>query len=286
MKRHTRKPRTAAPGVERLYGVHPVREALRAGRRRCRRLWIRSGELSPALRELAAAAEAAGVECRREGREALRQRIAGDDNPQGVVLEAGPLPELGLAELLARSGSPRCLVALDGVEDPRNAGAIARVAEAAGAAGLILSRRRAAPLGPVFAHASAGAAEWLPVARVGNLARALETLRAAGFWSVGGDPQAELDLFSAPDRLWRGDVVLVLGAEGRGLRPGVRRLLDHPLRIPMQGRVASLNVASAAAVLLYEWARRVRVGPPVAADAAGSGGSPGGRGTGSLATPA
>jgi 23S rRNA (guanosine2251-2'-O)-methyltransferase len=241
--------------------VHPVREALRAGRRRCLRLWIRTGELSPALKEIAAEAEARGVPYRIEPPEALRKRVAGSDNPQGVVLEAEPLPELDLPELLATRPAPRCLVALDGVEDPRNAGAITRVAEAAGAAGLVLSRRRAPPLGAAFAHASAGAAEWLPVARVANLARALDALREGGFWVVGGDPDAGEDLFDAANRVFEGDLVVVLGAEGRGLRPGVLDRVDHRLRIPMRGRVGSLNVASAAAILLYEWVRRSEPGP-------------------------
>jgi len=123
-----------------------------------------------------------------------------------------------------------------------------------------MTRRRSPPLSPALARASAGAIDWLPVARVANLVRALEELKTKGFWVVGADPEAKMELYELPDRLLLGDLVVVLGAEGRGLRPGVRAAVDHPVRIPMRGRVASLNVASAGAVLLYELLRRVSAG--------------------------
>jgi 23S rRNA (guanosine2251-2'-O)-methyltransferase len=142
-------------------------------------------------------------------------------------------------------------VALDGVEDPQNLGAVIRVAEAAGALGLILTSRRAPPLGAAVSRASAGAVEHLPVSRVGNLRRALEQLKEGGFWAIGADPDAAEDLFLTPDRIWQGDLVLVFGSEGRGLRRTVVEALDHRVRIPMAGRVGSLNVAAAAAVVLF-----------------------------------
>jgi 23S rRNA (guanosine2251-2'-O)-methyltransferase len=183
-------------------------------------------------------------------------------NPQGVCLIAGHLPELSLEELLvceaaqAVPGRGRRIVALDGVEDPQNLGAIIRVAEGSGAIGVILTRRRSPPLSPVVARASSGAVEWLPVARVANLPRSLDSLKSHGFWVVGADPSAEQTLFELPDRLFTGDLVLALGAEGRGLRDGVLKRVDHPVQIPMAGRVESLNVAAAASVLLYEALRR------------------------------
>ena len=152
----------------------------------------------------------------------------------------------------------RCRVALDGVEDPQNVGAIARVAEAAGASGLILTRRRAPPLGPAVARASAGAIEWLPVARVPNLSRALNQLKNHDFWIFGADPEGDLDVYQLTDRMLAGHRVVVLGAEGAGLRPGVVRVLDHRLCIPLAGRVGSLNVSAAAAVVLFEMGRRSR----------------------------
>jgi 23S rRNA (guanosine2251-2'-O)-methyltransferase len=118
-----------------------------------------------------------------------------------------------------------------------------------------MANRRSPPLGPAVARASAGALEWLPVTHVVNLPRSLRAAREQGFWLLGLDPEGE-DLFTVPDRVWQGDLVLALGAEGRGLRPGVRKQLDHCLKIPMQGRVASLNVGAAAAVGLFEARRR------------------------------
>jgi 23S rRNA (guanosine2251-2'-O)-methyltransferase len=250
---------------ERLIGVHPVQEALRARRRRLRRLLLRRGA-GGALREellaLARLAEAAGVPVE-EIAAADFERIAPPGLPhQGVLLEAGPVPDLALDDLVPGPEEGAWLVALDGVEDPQNLGAILRVADAAGARGALLPERRAAPLSPAVARASAGALEHLPVARVGNLARALHLLKERGFWVHGAAPDAPLDLYETPDRLFDRRLVLVVGAEGRGLRSGVRAAVDTLYRIPMQGRVASLNVATAAAVVLFEWARRARPHAP------------------------
>jgi 23S rRNA (guanosine2251-2'-O)-methyltransferase len=126
---------------------------------------------------------------------------------------------------------------------------------------MVLSKRRAPPLSPAVARASAGAIEWLPVARVTNLARAIQYLKSEGFWVVGADPSATESLYEVPDRVLQGDLAVVLGAEGRGLRPEVRKLVDHPVRIEMRGQVASLNVSAAGAVLLYELLRRADLDP-------------------------
>jgi len=244
-------------GVERLYGVHSVVEALRARRRRFTRLLVRRGMGGRSeIEAIAQAAARAGVPLLEvSGREVARG--AGlDGNPQGVVLEAGPLPEVSLDAVCGdRSGSRR-IVALDGVEDPHNVGAIARVAEASGARGLVLTRRRAPPLSSAVSRASAGAIEWLPVARVSNLSRAIKDMKARGFWVVGADPAAEESVFEMSSRVLSGDLLVILGAEGRGLRPGVRSLVDHLVRIPMLGRVESLNVSVAGAILLFELSRR------------------------------
>jgi 23S rRNA (guanosine2251-2'-O)-methyltransferase len=241
-------------GAERLTGLNPIREALAARRRELRRLDVRAGATHPALIELADRARSLGVRVR-EVAEAEAERLA----PPGIALEAGPLPELGLEELLVagplRPG-PRTLVALDGVEDPQNLGAIARVAEAAGAEGLILTHRRAPPLSPAVSRASAGAIEWLRVARVPNLSRALEALQGEGFWVLGTDAEAPDSLFELPDPLARADRVVVLGGEGSGVRPGVEKRVDRKLRIPLRGAVSSLNVSTAAAVVLFELDRR------------------------------
>jgi 23S rRNA (guanosine2251-2'-O)-methyltransferase len=251
--------RRAAGAAEPLRGWHPVREALRAGRRSLVELRIAAPADRPELAELLRLARDARVPVREVPAEMLGREVAGDRSAQGVELFAGPLPEVGLEELARVAGAPRTLVALDGVEDPQNLGAIARVAEAAGVGGLILTRRRSPPLSAAVARASAGAIEWLPVARVPNLPRALNELKKQGFWTFGSDPEAADALFDLPDRLLAGDRVIVLGAEGRGLRRGVGQVLDHRLRIPMAGRVESLNVSAAAAVVLFEFRRRSRL---------------------------
>src|SRR5262249_27475298 len=164
-----RDPR-AVPDRQELAGLHCAREALRARRRALHRLRVRAGDARPALAELAALAATAGVPVEEVAADELARAAGPGVAHQGAVLSCGPLLEGAPAEPAGAEGGPaRSLVALDGVEDPQNLGAIARVAEAAGASGLVLTQRRAAPLGPAVARASAGAIEWLPVARVVNL---------------------------------------------------------------------------------------------------------------------
>ena len=257
--------RGARGDVELLYGIHPVWEALRARRRRLLSLRLRSGPARSELAPLLEAARAAGVQIEEMSAGDFAAGLGEGVNHQGVVLAAGPLPLVDLDGLCAAGLSPRTLVALDQVEDPQNLGAIARVADAAGASGLLLTDRHSPPLSPAVARASAGAIEWLATARVPNLVRALNQLKSRGFWIFGADTEAPESLFALPERVLQGERVVLLGAEGRGLRPGVLAAVDHRVRIPLAGRVASLNVASAAAVVLFELSRRSRpagaVGP-------------------------
>jgi 23S rRNA (guanosine2251-2'-O)-methyltransferase len=248
--------RGARTGTELVYGIHPVLEALRARRRRLLRLRVREGHGRAELIPVLEAARAVGIPVEEVSAAELAARLAEGANHQGVSLEAGPIPTLGLEGLCAVGTAPRTLVALDQVEDPQNLGAIARVAEAAGASGLLLTDRHSPPLSPAVSRASAGAIEWLPTARVPNLVRALNQLKEQGFWVFGAEADASDSLFELPDRLLRGERIVLLGAEGRGLRPGVQGAVDHRIRIPLNGRVASLNVATAAAVVLFELARR------------------------------
>lgn len=241
--------------MELVVGFHPVREALRARRRPLLALRVREGLRHKGLPQLIELAGKAEIAVRELPSGELERGVPEGLRGQGLVLEAGPLPAVDCLELLA-GPAPHRLVVLDGVEDPRNLGAIARVAEASGCVGLVQAARGAPPLGAVASRASAGAIEHLPVARVSNLARALRLLQEAGVWLVGADSTGGDDLFATPDRMWGGDLALVLGAEGRGLRPGIARLLDHRVRIPMAGRVGSLNVSTAAAVVLFEALRR------------------------------
>ena len=156
------------------------------------------------------------------------------------------------------------MLALDGVEDPQNLGALLRTAEGAGVDGVLVTERRSAPLSPVAIKASAGAAEHLRLARVVNLVRALEALKERNLWCVGLDERGAMDY----DRYdFKSNTVIVLGREGAGLHDLVRRTCDHLLRIPMAGRVDSLNVAAAGAVVLFEAARQRRAAAVVAAAA-------------------
>jgi 23S rRNA (guanosine2251-2'-O)-methyltransferase len=261
----------AAVESDPVVGFHPVREALRAGRRRLVRLHVREGLRRPELAELRKLAREAGVPVVETSADALN-RLAPGARTQGLVLEAGPVPDVPLEELFERGEKGRRrLVALDGVEDPQNVGALLRAAEGAGATGGIVTDRHAPPLGGVVGRASAGALEHLPIARVVNLARALEAAKQAGFWVVALDPESPESLFESADSVWQGDLAIVVGAEGAGLRHGIRRLADHRFAIPMQGRVGSLNVAGAGALALFEAARRSRPAP----HPRGSGGSAG-----------
>ncbi|MDG2050633.1 MAG: 23S rRNA (guanosine(2251)-2'-O)-methyltransferase RlmB [Myxococcota bacterium] len=253
--------------AELLTGHHVIRAALDSDGRKLERLIVREGPLSADAAELVNRARKRGLAVSEASRRSLADRIGSDGEEvyQGMVLEAGPLRTVsGVEELIRQaaaqasgppSGNER-IVALDGIEDPRNLGAIARVAEAAGVLGLIVTDRRSAPLGNVASRASAGALERVPVCRIPNLNRGLDALKKAGFWVIGADATGEQELFAMPDRLLSGRVAVVMGAEGKGLRASTRKKVDHRVRIPMVGQVGSLNVSTATAVILFELVRR------------------------------
>ena len=237
-----------------------MREALRAQRRALKQLWVDPSARRGEVAALVGRAERLGVPVREAAAADWLSRLdpaSRRANPQGVMLEAGPLPAVHLEDLISSlPEADGCLVLLDEVEDPQNVGALIRAAEASGASGLILPERRSPPLGGAVSRASSGALEWLPVARVGNLARALDRLREAGVWVVGADHDAPQSLFELSDRQLSGRLAVVLGSEGRGLREGVQKRVDFAVSIPMQGEVGSLNVSAAGAVILYELLRR------------------------------
>lgn len=263
--RGDRSVRRASPDTEILHGRHVVEEALRADRRKFGRLCVRQGGLAPEWTPVLEMGRKRGVLIQEmdPGDWEGIQQAAGESQLQGCVLEAGPLPVIegvaALRSVLSDTPGGSILIALDGVEDPQNVGSLARVADAAGVAGIVLTDRRSPPLSPALSRASAGAIEWQRVARVTNLSRALRELKGAGFWVVAADPTAERTVFEFPDRLLSGDLVVVLGAEGKGLRPGILAEVDHGARLPMLGQVQSLNVATAGAILLYEIVRRRKV---------------------------
>lgn len=210
-----------------IYGRQPVAEAER-GRRRVHRVWR--------------APETAAEEL---------ERLCGSPDHQGVVAEVDAYPYADPTQLLRVENA--LIVALDQVQDPRNLGAACRSAEAAGAAGLVIPERRSAEVTAVACKASAGAVEHLPVVRVRNLADWLAAAKDAGFWIWGADADAA-------QRPWQADLagptVLVLGGEGKGIRPRVAGACDGLVSLPQRGRVASLNVSAAAAALLFEAVRQ------------------------------
>ena len=232
-----------------LYGINPVLEALRAGRLTALRIASRSdarvGQVLRAARERGTPIERVDA--------AVLDRDTGGGVHQGVVGEIAEAPEPSVRDLIAGAGSPPLLVVLDGIEDPRNLGAILRSADAAGATGVIRQARRAAPLGGVAAKTSAGAMAHLQVATVVNVARALEELHRAGIWTVGLTSGAKQRYDQVDLTL---PTALVLGAEGAGLRRLVRERCEVLASIPMKGHVESLNVAVAAGVALFEAVRQ------------------------------
>ncbi len=242
--------------MEVLYGLHPVEEALKAGRRRFDHVLVAQERHDARLESLIARCREAGVRVVKENREQLTQ-TAQTAAHQGVVALVRPQELLAIEDLHTAGGdAARLVLALDGVEDPQNLGALLRVADGAGVDGVVLTERRSAPLSPVAVKASAGAIEHLRIARVVNMVRALEDLKKQNIWIIGLDERGECD-YDQFD--FTGDCAIVLGREGAGLHDLVRRTCDHLLRIPMAGGVSSLNVSTAGAVVLYEAFRQRRL---------------------------
>jgi 23S rRNA (guanosine2251-2'-O)-methyltransferase len=224
-----------------VYGRNPVHEAIR-GPRTVGQVWASQGAArEPWLANLAPVVVSA---------EEIERRC-GSGGHQGICAEVSPYRYASAEALLA--GPPGVIVALDQVQDPQNLGAICRSAECAGARGVVITERRAVEVTPAVCKASAGAVEHLPVARVRNLTEFIEHAKRAGRWCYGADAGARarydaVDYGEAP--------VIVLGAEGKGLRPRVAGACDELVAIPMRGRIDSLSVGAAAAVLLYAASRR------------------------------
>lgn len=244
-----------APAGEVLLGPNAVREALRAGRRKVRRIFLARDARDARLGEIVVLAGRQGIPVRQVPRHRLGS-LAGSEHHQGIVALADPFPyadpdEVG-ARAAARSPLP-VLVALDGIEDPQNLGGILRTAEVFGVDGIILPRHRAAAVTPSVLRAASGAAEHLPVARATNMAACLDRLKALGYWVCGADVGGGASLHTAD--LIR-PLVLVVGGEHQGLRRGIRERCDMLVTIPMPGKLGSLNVGVATAVLLYEVQRQ------------------------------
>jgi 23S rRNA (guanosine2251-2'-O)-methyltransferase len=245
------------PQLERIEGRNPVLEALRGPRRVSRVYLARGTEAVGPVREIISLCSKAGVPLSEVSREQINE-MAETASPQGVVAEVAPYRYYELREIPA-PGVERTplLLALDGIEDPQNLGSLLRVAEAAGVDFVIIPRRRSAHVTAAVAKASAGAVEHVKIAMVSGISGALSRLKETGYWVVGAESRAgitywELDL--------SGPLVLVLGGEGGGLGRLVRERCDFLAGLPMLGKVSSLNVANAGAVLLYEALRQRTMG--------------------------
>lgn len=256
----SRRPRVEEDGAH-VFGVQPVLEALRAGARPVERLTLAEGAYESRLREILEIARYADIPVRRVPRAEL-QRIAAGANHQGIVATIAAAHYTHAEDLLdalsARVGTndPPLAVVLDGVEDPRNLGAVIRTIECAGAHGVFVPERRASGLTETVAKSAAGALEYVPVARAANVVRLMEELKSRGVWTVGTAADAEKD-YTEWD--WTQPSAILLGGEGEGLRRLVRERCDVHVRIPLLGRIESLNVSVAAGIILYEAVRQRRV---------------------------
>lgn len=238
-----------------VYGFHPVREALRGRPREVRRVLVAGGRGGGRRREIEELCRQAGVACEAVGRERLDE-LAGGAPHNGFLAELMVEEPQGDGSATAGkagpAGDPELLVLVEDVQDPRNLGALIRVCEGAGVGRLLVRDRGSAPLSPASVKASAGAAEWLPVERVTNSADTIRRLKDEGYWvygaAAGGEAPWRIDL--------AGKVLLVFGGEEKGMRRLTRELCDGLVGLPMRGRVDSLNLATAAAAVLYEAVRQ------------------------------
>ncbi len=230
-----------------LTGVHPVLEALRAGRP-LERVLIARGAGGPKLQEIIDLCRSNSIPVRFEPRDSI-DRLARGATHQGVAALAAAHCYAAIDDVV---GAAEMLVILDGVEDPHNLGAIIRTAHAAGAGAVVIPERRSAGITETVSKAAAGALEHLAVVRVGNVNRALETLKRAGYWIYGLDERGDV-LYDKVDYV--SPTAIVLGGEGKGLHRQTREYCDALVRIPVAGKISSLNVSVAAGIVLFEWRR-------------------------------
>jgi 23S rRNA (guanosine2251-2'-O)-methyltransferase len=240
--------------LEKIYGVHAVEALLRHHPKRVKQVWLAEGRSDPrvqSLLELAAGARVAVGQCERREMDAWVEGVH-----QGVVAEVSPSQVWGeamLEELLDRAEGPPLLLVLDGVTDPHNLGACLRTADAAGALAVIVPKDKSATLNATVRKVACGAAEVIPLVAVTNLARSLEKLQQRGLWVVGTAGEAEQVLYQQD---LTGPTVLVMGAEGKGMRRLTREHCDFLVKLPMAGSVSSLNVSVATGICLFEALRQ------------------------------
>ncbi len=247
-----------------IYGVRPVLEALRAGRRKVETVWLLAGRLDPPLAAIEQEAKKAGAPVVREDRAGLAA-LAGSSDHQGAAARVGPLPLVALEEAIGRKDpqgggaerSGEILLVLDQIMDPRNFGALCRSALALGCLAVVFPKDRSAGPTAAAAKAAAGALERLPLVRVTNLASALERMKEVGYWVVGLAEDAEL----SPEDVWcDGPVALVVGSEGEGIRRLVRNKCDQMMRLSTCPEFPTLNASVAGGIALYEVNKRRKFG--------------------------
>jgi 23S rRNA (guanosine2251-2'-O)-methyltransferase len=240
--------------LEKVYGVHAVEALLRHHPKRVKQLWLAESRSEPRVRALLELAGQQRVPVGQKDRRELDEWAEGVH--QGVVAEVSPSQVWGeamLEELLDRCEGPPLLLVLDGVTDPHNLGACLRTADAAGALAVIVPKDKSATLNATVRKVACGAAEVIPLVAVTNLARCLEKLRQRGLWTVGTAGEAEQSLYQQD---LSGPTVLIMGAEGKGMRRLTRDLCDYLVRLPMSGSVSSLNVSVATGICLFEAVRQ------------------------------
>lgn len=259
MARHGRQGREAArpdrahdPSAVLLWGAHSVEAALENRRRPCKRLLVTEA----GFQRIAQPAQARGVRLERVGEPEIERRVPKDAVHQGILLEAGPLERVSMEEaILDKPAGNRLVVVLDQITDPHNLGAILRSSAAFGAIAVVVQERHSPPLTGIVAKTASGALDRIAVTEVVNIARTLDELKREGFQALGFDSEAAYELHGCD---LTGDVALVMGAEGDGLRRLVREGCDRLVRLPTLPRLPSLNVSNAAAVALYEAMRQRR----------------------------
>lgn len=241
---------------ELIFGVNPVRESLRGGRG-AYNLYVQTHATDHRVENIIKLAEGRGVAVHRREKIDLTKMCASSHH-QGIALEVEPFTYTDLDELMAsiaNSGAPGFLLVLDGIQDPHNLGALIRTAACAGVSGVIIPKDRATGVTAAVEKASAGAVETIPVVQVTNIVKTLEALKKTGFWVYGLAGEAADSLY---DTKFSGSVVLVIGGEGEGIRPLVRKQCDILLLIPQYGGVSSLNASVAGGIAMFEVARKIR----------------------------
>ncbi len=247
-----RQDTTASSNV--VFGLLPVLEALRAEHRRVDKVLIAESASEHRISEIVDLCRKRSIRCERVPRDVLEKRTGGEVNHQGVVAFTAAVDYVDVDDIFENKSEAPLVLVLDGVEDPRNLGAILRVAECAGVDGVVIPERRAVGLTDTVAKSSAGAIEYVKVAKTGNLNRLIEELRSRDIWVVGTAADAPV---AYTDWDWARPTALVLGGEGSGLHRLVAENCDVLVKIPMYGKIDSLNVSVAAGVILFE-ARRQR----------------------------